>query len=163
MAASASMSTRSSPRSTPSRNKRAPALLVAAALGDELARAGPFDVAPLADEDRGHVELARHDAQVRAQSLAYPLGGRRFLGNAVERSVERARSLTHRVGEERLLRLRQRVQRPFLHAHRLRDVAHRGAVEASLGEQLRRGAHELVPSRAHGYDATDRSEGRESR
>jgi len=52
--------------------------------------------------------------------------------------VERVGALPHRRVQQVLLRRDVRVQRPFLHAHRLREVADRGPVVALLGEQTGR-------------------------
>src|SRR4029450_2181252 len=65
------------------------------------------------------------------------LGRRQLLRDRIERGVERVSALTHRLVEQVLLRRDVRVERPLLHAHRLREVADRGAVIALLGEAPR--------------------------
>src|SRR5205823_4558669 len=52
------------------------------------------------------------------------------------------------------LRRDVRVQRPFLHAHRLCEVTGRRAVVALLGKEPGRLAHELVSARRHGGTLT---------
>ena len=118
--------------------QRAPALLVAAPLADDLLAVLALEVAPLAGEDGRDVELFRHDAQVPAQREPNALAGRRVVGDRVERVVERRSAGAHGRVEQLLLRADERVQRALLHAELLRERVHRRAVEATLGEEPRR-------------------------
>ena len=77
--------------------------------------------------------------------------------------MERRGALAHRLVEELLLRLGQRVERPLLDAHRLREVAHRRAVVALLREEPGGLAGQLVPASADTLNANDRSAGRRDR
>src|SRR5262245_50903178 len=65
------------------------------------------------------------------------LGRRQPVRDRVERGVERVGAFPHRRVEQVLLRRDVRVQRALLDAHRLREVADRGAVVALFGEQPR--------------------------
>ena len=105
-----------------------------------------LEVAPLAREHGRDVELLRDDAQVPAQRQPHALDGRRVVGHGVERGVERARALAHRLVEQLLLRAGQRVERALLDAERLRERVHRRAVEPALREEPRSLSRELVPS-----------------
>src|SRR5207253_1796735 len=110
-------------------------LLVAPALAHDLLAALALEIAPLADEDRRDVELLGDDAEMAPQRQTDLLGGRRVLGQGVERAVERRRTLSHRLVEQVLLRVDVVVERALLHAERLGEIADRGAVVALLGEE----------------------------
>ena len=74
------------------------------------------------------------------------------LGNAVERAVERVRTLSHRLVEQILLRRDVGVERALLDAHCLGQVADGGAVIALRGEEPGRLTRQLVSPGAHvGY------------
>ena len=131
--------------------------LVSTALGEDLLAVRVLEVAPFASEDRRHVELLRDDAEMRPQMLSrMRSSGGKLLRDRVQPGVKRVGAVTHRPVKKLLLRGRQRVERRLLDTHRLGEVAHRGAVESSLGEQPRRRARQLVPSRAHILNANDR-------
>ena len=70
-----------------------------------------------------------------AQRESDLLRRRQPLGDRVERTVEGGGTLAHRLVEKLLLRGDVVVERPFLHAHRSGEVAHRGAVKALFGEE----------------------------
>ena len=120
--------------------ERAEPLLVAAALGDEAIAPLAFEVAPLAREDGGDIELLGDDAQVRTERCADPLDDRAVVGDGVERAVERLRPFARDLPEEVRLRLDVGVERPLLDAERVGEVADRGAVVALLGEEPGGGA-----------------------
>jgi len=61
--------------------------------------------------------------------------------------MEAPRADEHRLVEELLLALNVRVERAFLHAERIGDVADRGSVVALLGEETGRFLGELLPAR----------------
>src|SRR4029450_1161819 len=124
-------------------------LLVTPALVEDLLAPLALEVAPLLDEDRGHVELVRDDAQVRAQREPDLVGRPQRVGDLAEAPVERARPRGHRLVKQVLLRLDVRVERPLLDAERLRDLADRRAVVALLREQARCLAGQLLAARAH--------------
>ncbi len=113
-------------------------LLVPPAVGEEPFRPVALEVAPLADEHRGDVELLRHDAKVRAERKPEPLRGREVVRHRIERGVERPRALLHRLVEQVLLGVDVRVERALLDAERFREVADRGAVIAALGKEAGR-------------------------
>src|SRR5918992_2130057 len=113
----------------------APALLVAAPLGEDLVAALALEVAPLAHEDRGHVELLRDDAQVRTQREADLLRRRQPLVDRVQCAEEGVGPLAHRHVQQLLLRDDVPVDGALLDAHRLGQVADRGAVVTALGEE----------------------------
>jgi hypothetical protein len=113
----------------------AEALLVAAALGEELVGPLTLEVAPLADEDRGNIELLGDDAQVGAEREPDPRQDWNVVGDLIERGMKRLRALAHGLVEQVLLRVDVRVERALLDAERLREVADRGAVVAALGEE----------------------------
>ena len=115
--------------------ERAEPLLVAAPLGDELLAPLALEIAPLAHEDGRDVELLGHDAKVRAQRGADPLDDRPLLRHRVERGVEGGGALARDLPEQVGLRLDVRVHRALLDAHRLGEVADRGAVVALLREE----------------------------
>src|SRR6185503_11503310 len=119
------------------------ALLVATALVDDLLEALALEVLPFLDEDRRDVELLRDDAQMGAESEPHLLRRRCVVGNRVERAVEGGRAAAHRLVEQVLLALDVGVERALLHAHRVGQVADRGAVVALLGEQAGRLAGKL--------------------
>ena len=81
-----------------------------------------------------------------AQREANPVDRRRILRDGVERCVERTRAFAHGLEQELLLRADQRVERPLLHAERLRERVHRRSVEAALREEPCRLAGEIVSS-----------------
>jgi len=136
-AAWSSRSVRSSPSSRPFAEERAEALLVAPPLGEELVRALALEVPPLTDEDGRDVQLLRDNAQMRPQSQPDPSKHRQVVGDLVERRVERRGALPHRLVEQVLLGLDVRVERALLNPERLRQVADRRAVVATLGEEPR--------------------------
>ena len=111
-------------------------LLVAAALGDEPLAALPFEVAPLADEDRREVELARRRRArwPRRASLIRSAAGA-SAGTRVERRVERFAPFPGDLPEQVLLRGDVVVERRLLHAERLRQVGEGRALVALLGEE----------------------------
>ena len=129
--------------------ERADALLVAAALGDELLAALVVEVPPLLHEDGRDLELVGHDAQVRAQREADLLRRRQLLGDRVERPVEGLGALPHRLVEEVLLALDVGVERALLDADRVGEGADRRAVVALLGEEAGGLARKLLAA-AHG-------------
>ena len=94
--------------------------------------------------------------EVPAQRVPDPLHGGGVLRHGVERGVEGRGPGLHRLVEEPLLRLGERVQRPLPDAHGGGEVAHRRPVEPALGEEPGGRADELLAPRAHLYDATER-------
>ena len=62
----------------------------------------------------------------------------------IYRVVERGRTVTRDRDEQLLLRLRQRVERALLNPHRRREIGHRRAVVATLGEEPGGGVDELA-------------------
>jgi hypothetical protein len=86
---------------------------------------------------------------MRAQSEADLLGRRKLVRNRVEPRVERASAFGHRLVEQVLLRADVGVERALLDAHRVGEVAYRGAVVALLREEARRLARQLLPAGAH--------------
>ena len=76
-----------------------------------------------------------HDPQVGSEREPDLLRRRQLFGDRVERTVEGRGAVAHRLVEEVLLRLDVGVERALLDAHRLREVADRGAVVALLGEE----------------------------
>ena len=78
-------------RRAPARRGKAPQpLFVATALGDDLLAPLPLEIAPLADEDRRHIELLGDDPKMRPQREADLLGGQGILRERVETCMERA-------------------------------------------------------------------------
>src|SRR5581483_7955587 len=124
-------------------------LLVPPALGDELLPALALEVAPLANEHGGDVELLGDDAQVRPQRRPDPVDDGPLLGNPVQAGVERRGALARHLPEEVGLRLDVCVERALLDSERLGQVADRGAVIALLGKESSGGAGQLGPAGAH--------------
>src|SRR6266540_3939442 len=130
------------------------ALLVAAALAEDLLAPVALQVAPLLHEDGRDVELVCHDSEVRAKRQLDLLGDRKVLRDRVQPRVEGPRALEHRLVEQVLLRGDVRVERAFLDAERPGDLADRRAVVALLGEQPRRLPRQLVSPGRHGGTLT---------
>src|SRR6266516_3357087 len=68
--------------------------------------------------------------------------------------MKSAGAFGHRLVEQVLLRADVRVERALLHAHRLGEVADRGAVVTLLGEQSRRLAGQFVSARGHCFECS---------
>ena len=125
--------------------ERAPALLVAPALGDDLVAMLALEVTPLPGEHRRDVELLGDDAEMTAQRRSHAFDWPRASSGTASRAAWKARAPSRIVCvEELLLRADQRVERPLLNAERLGERVHRRAVETALGEEPRGLAAELV-------------------
>ena len=89
---------------------------------------------------------------MRAQREPDPLRRADVVGHSVERRVEGGRSVPRDVPEQIGLRVDVGVERALLDAHRLGEVADRGAVVTLLREEPGGLARELVSPSAHvGY------------
>src|SRR5579872_2912003 len=110
-------------------------LLIAAALGDERIPPLALEVAPLAHEDGRHVVLRGDHAQMGAEHRLDPVEHGAFLGDRVERGVERLRPFPGDLPEQVGLAVDMGVERALLQAEGLGEVADRGAVVALLGEE----------------------------
>jgi hypothetical protein len=75
------------------------------------------------------------DTEMPAKCSADALYDRPLVGHVVEREMERLGALARDVPEQVGLRLDVRVERPFLDAERLSEIADRRAVIALLGEE----------------------------
>src|SRR6266545_440075 len=108
--------------------------------------------AQFAADSASSVAVLRDDAQVRAQSKADLLGWRQLVLNRIQRGMEGGCSFARDLPEQVGLRVDVGVERALLDAHRLGQVADRGAVVALLREETRGLARQLVSAGAHvGY------------
>ena len=120
--------------------ERTDPLLVPPALGDELLAPLALEVAPFPDEDRGDVELLRNDPQVRTKRGADAVEDGTVLRKRVECGVEGLGALPRHLPEEVGLGVDMGIERAFLEAERLGEVADRRAVVALLREEPGGGA-----------------------
>jgi hypothetical protein len=94
-------------------------------------------VSPLVKPDRGHVELTKYDIQMSAERQAEAFEGIAAIRDLVQRQVEGGRSGERYFVKEVLLPAYVGVDRRLANTKGLGQVANRGAVVTTLGEETR--------------------------